>query len=142
MGHSDANYNVREITHAQTVFSFGPKRCNHLWVSSLPNCLRKFEDTYFIFAFTQTVWEQRYLEMIVHLQVRTCSFYALFWHKMILLWCHEALNWATRTWTHQLSPLYSWPIDDENDGKSLTFSKMQEGRYIQGLPHGFLGWIF
>ena len=95
-----------------------------------------------IFAFTNIVLEQRYLEMIVHLQVRTCSFYALFWHKMILLWCHEALNWATRTWTHQLSPLYSWPIDDENDGKSLTFSKMQEGRYIQGLPHGFLGWIF
>ena len=96
-----------------------------------------------IFAFTNIVLEQRYLEMIVHLQVRTCSFYALFWHKMILLWCHEALNWATRTWTHQLSPLYSWPIDDENDGKSLTFSKMQEGRYyIQGLPHGFLEWIF
>ena len=95
-----------------------------------------------IFAFTNIVWEQRYLEMIVHLQVRTCSFYALFWHKMSSLWCHEALNWATRTWTHQLSPLYSWPIDDENDGKSLTFSKMQEGRYIQGLPHGFLGWIF
>ena len=93
-------------------------------------------------AFTNIVLEQRYLEMIVHLQVRTCSFYALFWHKMSLLWCHEALNWATRTWTHQLSPLYSWPIDDENDGKSLTFSKMQEGRYIQGLPHGFLGWIF
>ena len=95
-----------------------------------------------IFAFMNIVWEQRYLEMIVHLQVRTCSFYALFWHKMSSLWCHEALNWATRTWTHQLSPLYSWPIDDENDGKSLTFSKMQEGRYIQGLPHGFLGWIF
>ena len=88
-----------------------------------------------VFAFTNIVLEQRYLEMIVHLQVRTCSFYALFWHKMSLLWCHEALNWATRTWTHQLSPLYSWPIDDENDGKSLTFSKMQEGRYIYRVSH-------
>ena len=117
---------ISEYLHSQTV-----------WVNSKILIL-SYKTS--INAFTNIVLEQRYLE-IVHLQVRTCSFYALFWHKMSSLWCHEALNWATRTWTHQLSPPFMtnrwW-----DDGKSLTFSKMQEGRYIQGLPHGFLGWIF
>ena len=64
--------------------------------AQLPLCvfaqkyLPKCKDTYFIL---QNKYLRIYadslgakvLEMIVHMQVRTCSFYALFCHKMILL---------------------------------------------------------